>query len=77
MVERLNKLLTVKSLVTLMLCLVFCYLAVIGVVSGKEFLTVFTTVIAFYYGTQNAKKETTTTDNGQTTTTTTTEGTND
>ena len=77
MVERLNKLLTVKSLVTLMLSLVFCYLAVIGVVSGQEFLTVFTTVIAFYYGTQKAKKETTTTDNGHTTTTTTTEGTND
>ena len=57
MEERLNKLLTVKSIVTLLLTVVFCVLSVTGVVKGQEFMTVFTTVIAFYYGTQTAKKE--------------------
>lgn len=57
MTERLNKLLTVKSIVTLLLTVVFCVLSITGVVNGQEFLTVFTTVIAFYYGTQAARKE--------------------
>ena len=66
MVERLNKLLTVKSIVTLFMTIVFCVLSIKGVISGQEFLTVFTTVIAFYYGTQSAKNtstDTTTTHN--------------
>lgn len=52
-----ERLISVKSIVTLTLTGVFSYLAVIGVVSGEQFLTIFTTVIAFYFGTQ-AKKET-------------------
>ena len=55
--SRLDKLLTIKSLVTLALTLVFCVLALRGTLSGQDFLTVFTTVIAFYFGTQTAKKE--------------------
>lgn len=56
MKERLNKLLTVKSLVTLVLTFVFAFLALTGRISGQEFLTIFTTVIAFYFGTQHEKK---------------------
>ena len=56
MKERLNKLLTIKSLVTLCMTAVFSVLAVTGEISGQEFLTVFTTVIAFYFGTQSAKR---------------------
>lgn len=52
MKERLNKLLTVKSIVTVVLTAVFAYLAVTGRIGGTEFLTIFTTVIAFYFGTQ-------------------------
>lgn len=52
MKERLSKLLTVKSLVTLVLTGVFAALAVRGTITGQEFLTVFTVVISFYYGTQ-------------------------
>lgn len=59
MKERLDKLLTVKSIVTLILALVFCVITLKGTISGQEFLTVFSVVIAFYYGTQAAKKETT------------------
>lgn len=57
MKTRLDKLLSIKSLVTLAMTLVFCVLALKGVLSGQDFLTVFTTVIAFYFGTQTAKKE--------------------
>ena len=58
MSERLNKLLTVKSIVTIMLTIVFSVLALKGTISGTEFLTIFTTVIAFYFGTQSTKKDT-------------------
>lgn len=56
MKERVSKLLTVKSLVTLVLVAVFAYLALTGAVTGQEFLTVFTVVISFYFGTQHEKK---------------------
>ena len=54
--KRLDKLLTIKSIVTIILTGIFAYLAVRGVVNGEQFLVIFTTVIAFYFGTQ-AKKE--------------------
>ena len=50
--KRLANLLTVKSLVTLTLTGVFAYLTGSGSVTAEEFLTVFTVVIAFYFGTQ-------------------------
>ena len=58
--ERLSKLLTVKSIVTVALTIVFCVLALKGVITGAEFLTIFTTVIAFYFGTQSTKESKTT-----------------
>ena len=56
MKERLSKLLTVKSLVTLILTVVFAFLAVRGKISSNEFITIFTVVIGFYFGTQYEKK---------------------
>lgn len=56
MKERFAKLLAVKSLVTLALTIVFCVLAIRGTISGQEFLTIFTIVIGFYFGTQSEKK---------------------
>ena len=56
-VNRLLKLLCVKSIVTIILTAVFAYLSVNGAVSTDQFLTVFTVVIAFYFGTQAQKKE--------------------
>lgn len=55
MKKRLDKLLTVKSIVTLMLSMVFCYLSIKGVITPEHFMTVFTVVIAFYFGTQTKK----------------------
>ncbi len=56
MKERLSKLLCVKSIVTLATTAVFCVLTIRGTISGQEFLTIFTTVIAFYFGTQKVKE---------------------
>lgn len=53
-IKRLGALLSVKSLVTLALTAVFAYLAVTGQTS-QEFMTVYTVVIAFYFGTQTQK----------------------
>lgn len=54
--KRLDKLLSVKSIMTLVLTAVFAYLAVIGKVSADQFLTVFSMIVAFYFGTQKVKE---------------------
>lgn len=54
--KRLGNLLTVKSIVTIVLTAVFAYLTCTGGVTAEQFLTVFTVVIAFYFGTQAEKR---------------------
>ena len=54
--KRLANLLCVKSLVTIILTVVFAYMTIKGGVSAEQFLTVFTVVIAFYFGTQATKE---------------------
>lgn len=56
--ERLANLLSVKSLVTVTLTVIFAGLSVRGSVSSEQFLTVFTVVISFYFGTQTQRKRT-------------------
>ncbi len=56
MKERLYKLLSVKSILTLIMAVVFAVLSLWGTISGTEFLAVFTTVIGFYFGTQSEKR---------------------
>lgn len=53
--KRLSNLLTIKSLVTLTLTGVFAWLTCSGGVTADQFLTVFTVVVAFYFGTQAEK----------------------
>ena len=55
--KRFANLLTVKSIVTVTLTAVFSVLALRGTISGSEFLTIFTVVIGFYFGTQRAKED--------------------
>lgn len=57
MKEKLRNLLTVKSIVTLILTVTFSLLSADGRISGEQFMTVFATVIAFYFGTQHEKQE--------------------
>ena len=52
--KRCANLLSVKSLVTLSLTVVFAYMAVTGQIS-QDFMTVYAVVIAFYFGTQSQK----------------------
>lgn len=57
--EKFAKLIDVKSIVTILLTIVFCYLSITKTLT-PEFMTVFTVVIAFYFGTQTVKKQTST-----------------
>lgn len=57
MKSKISKLINVKSIVTLLLTAVFCVLSVRGTISAEQFLTIFTTVIAFYFGTQYQKNK--------------------
>jgi hypothetical protein len=50
-----QNLLTVKSIVTILLTAVFAYLAIAERITGEQFLTIFSVVIAFYFGTQYEK----------------------
>ena len=51
LIDRLVRLLCVKSLVTLILTVVFAVMALRGEVS-EDLMTVYTVIIAFYFGTQ-------------------------
>lgn len=55
--KRAANLLSVKSLVTLTLTAVFAVLALRESISGSEFLTIFTVVIGFYFGTQRVAED--------------------
>ena len=55
--KRLGNLLTVKSLVTITLTVVFAVLSLRESISGSEFLTIFTVVIGFYFGTQRVSED--------------------
>jgi hypothetical protein len=54
MKEKLAKLIDVKSIVTLMLTLVFAYLSITGKAEIRE---IYLIIIAFYFGTQAEKKK--------------------
>ena len=53
-IKRLGNLLSVKSLVTLALTVVFAVMAMREAIS-QDFMTVYAVVIAFYFGTQKAQ----------------------
>ena len=55
--KRLANLLTVKSIVTIVLTAIFAVLALRESISGSEFLTIFTVVIGFYFGTQRVAED--------------------
>ena len=54
--RRLSNLLTVKSLVTLTLTGVFAALSAKDQVTTEQFLTIFTVVVGFYFGTQKVSE---------------------
>ena len=54
--KRLGNLLSVKSVVTVVLTLVFSYMACAGKIS-QDFMTIYAVIIAFYFGTQSQKTQ--------------------
>ena len=48
---RIGNLITIKSLVTLTLTIVFAVLSIRGVITPELFMQVFVMIIAFYFGT--------------------------
>jgi len=57
MKDKITKLLTVKSIVTLILTVLFAFLAIKGTITGEQVLVIYTTIIAFYFGTQATKED--------------------
>lgn len=57
MKEKIAKLINVKSIVTLILCAVFAYLSIAKIIGAEQFLTIFTMIISFYFGTQTEKNK--------------------
>ena len=55
--RRLNNLLCVKSIVTIVLTVVFARLSLAERISNQDFLTVFSVIVAFYFGILNEKQE--------------------
>ena len=54
--KRIANLLSVKSLVTIVLTIVFAYMAVTGKIS-QDFMTIYAVIIAFYFGTQSQRAQ--------------------
>ena len=52
------KLLSVKSIVTIILTFNFAILTVMEKINSEQFIMIFTTFIAFYFGTQHEKNKT-------------------
>lgn len=52
---QLAKLIDVKSILTLLLTLLFCFSVVTKAVSGEQMQDIYQLVIAFYFGTQATK----------------------
>lgn len=55
--SRLSNLMTVKSVVTFALTAAFVYLSITGRVPIEQYMTIYTVVIGFYFGTQVEKNK--------------------
>lgn len=57
MLKKLAKLIDVKSIITIALTILFIVLSLRGVLDGDQVLMIYTTIIAFYFGTQAEKNK--------------------
>jgi succinate-acetate transporter protein len=55
--KQLTKLIDVKSIVTIALTILFIVLAIKEIIDANAVMTIYTTVIAFYFGTQYQKNQ--------------------
>ncbi len=54
--DKIAKLIDVKSIMTLVLTGGFIGLTITGQISGDQYLTIYTAIIGFYFGTQMQKR---------------------
>lgn len=59
-IQRIGNLITIKSLVTLTLTIVFAVLSLRGTITSEMFLSIFSMCVAFYFG--SSKRDDTGTD---------------
>ena len=55
LIARVTKLIDVKSIMTLALTVGFLILVSKGIIDGREFLSIFTMIVGFYFGVQSSK----------------------
>jgi len=55
LIEKITKLIDVKSIMTLSLTVAFFILVTSGVIDGDQFMTIFTMIVGFYFGVQATK----------------------
>ncbi|WP_367271282.1 hypothetical protein [Ruminococcus sp.] len=55
--ERVAKLIDVKTIVTFALTATFVYLSILGKIEPEIFMTIYTMIIGFYFGTQAKKNK--------------------
>ena len=55
LLQRITKLIDVKSSMTLTLTVVFSVLVLRGSIDSDQFMTIFRMIVAFYFGVQSAK----------------------
>ena len=55
LLQRITKLIDVKSIMTLTLTIVFALLVLRGDVTNEQYMTIFTMIVGFYFGVQSAK----------------------
>lgn len=51
-----KELLQIKKIIALLLTIVFCYLSIIKRITSDQYITVFSLVIAFYFGQSTARQ---------------------
>ena len=54
--NELKSLLKIKSLVTIALTIVFCYLSCIGTITAEQFMTIFAMIVSFFFAKQFIKE---------------------
>lgn len=54
--EKLVKLLNVKTVIAIILTIIFSYMAIIGYITAEVFMPIFSMIIAFYFSDDNKNK---------------------
>lgn len=55
LLKKITKLIDVKSIISIATTFVFCYLALRNILSSEIFISVYSIIIGFYFGTQYGK----------------------